>query len=294
MKKVMPIKTSSYLLLALMVTLLISCDSPLVRDMLFQSGLSTEFKQMNGCRGCEPEEGNATIYVLNDLALPLLGIYISASELPDWGPNLISTPLPAGSRFEKVVKAGLYDAAVIDNDLVIREKYFISLAANESVTLRASQMTVYQEGEGEDEGEGEGEREGEGETPINPIEGESGELGNWQQYPDLQQEKTAIGQVLQSFQKAMREGDVEKSVSYIDEDIRGIYRQLFEQKTEAMASFADLLNNAEMSFLSPKGVSQDPSNEIVARTAEYTVTLDTFDFYIRWIKLDGQWRIFDF
>lgn len=116
---------------------------------------------------------------------------------------------------------------------------------------------------------------------------------DWRTYPDLAAEKKAIEESFNSFRNALKEGDTEKAGGWVDEDCREVYTALFEQKPEAMPSFAALLEQAEMSFLSAPE-NADPAASSTQRTSEYAVSVDGFTFYVRWIKRDGKWVLFDF
>lgn len=116
---------------------------------------------------------------------------------------------------------------------------------------------------------------------------------DWQNYPDLPEEKAAIEESFDEFLSALKEGDIERAVSVIDEDRREEYAALFAHKPEAMPSFAEILDTAEMSFFSA-AERADPATSTALRTSEYAVVLDGFTFYVRWIKVDGKWVLFDF
>ncbi len=116
---------------------------------------------------------------------------------------------------------------------------------------------------------------------------------DWKNYPDLPEEKAAIEESFEEFRGALKAGDIERAVSVIDEDRREEYAALFSNKPEAMSSFAELLDNAEMSFFSA-AERADPATSTALRTSEYAVVLDGFTFYVRWIKVDGKWVLFDF
>ena len=126
---------------------------------------------------------------------------------------------------------------------------------------------------------------------------EDGFLGSedadWKNYPDLAEEKTAIEESFEEFRSALKEGDIPRAVSRIDEDRQEEYAALFAHRPEAMASFAELLEKSEMRFLSAPERA-DPATSSALRTSEYAVELDGFTFYVRWIKVDGQWVLFDF
>lgn len=116
---------------------------------------------------------------------------------------------------------------------------------------------------------------------------------DWKTYPDLPAEKKAIGKTFDSFRSALKAGDIEKAAGCVEESRREAYAALFGQKPEAMPSFADLLEGAEMSFLSSPE-NADPGSTSTMRTSEYAVDVGGFTFYVRWIKVDGQWVLFDF
>ncbi|NLA90061.1 MAG: hypothetical protein GX843_00230, partial [Synergistaceae bacterium] len=91
----------------------------------------------------------------------------------------------------------------------------------------------------------------------------------------------------------LRAGDIEKAASLLDEGRIDLYSALFVHRPEAMASFADLLDGAEMTFLSDPEES-DPSASSTCRTIEYAVDMEGFTFYVRWIKMGEKWVLFDF
>lgn len=132
---------------------------------------------------------------------------------------------------------------------------------------------------------------GEGHSPEDEFTGS--EDPDWKNYPDLPEEKAAIEESLDEFRSALKEGDIERAVSVIDEDRREEYAALFAHKPEAMPSFAELLDTAEMSFFSAAERAA-PGTSTALRTSEYAVVLDGFTFYVRWIKVDGKWVLFDF
>lgn len=119
------------------------------------------------------------------------------------------------------------------------------------------------------------------------------ENADWKTYPDLPAEKKAIEESLGGFCSALEAGDIRSASEYVDEDRREVYASLFGRKPEAMPSFAALLEQAEMSFLSAPENS-DPAASSTQRTSEYAVSVDGFTFYVRWIKRDGKWVLFDF
>jgi tetratricopeptide (TPR) repeat protein len=119
------------------------------------------------------------------------------------------------------------------------------------------------------------------------------ENADWKTYPDLPAEKKAIEESLGGFRSALEAGDIRSASEYVDEDRREVYASLFGRKPEAMPSFAALLEQAEMSFLSAPENS-DPAASSTQRTSEYAVNVDGFTFYVRWIKRDGKWVLFDF
>ena len=114
---------------------------------------------------------------------------------------------------------------------------------------------------------------------------------DWQHYPDLRAERKKIEHSLEEFQHALRDGDVDGAAAWIAEDRRNAYAALFANRPEAMASFADLLDTCEMTSFGPPG---DPTADFRLRVAEYTVTVDGFDFYIRLAKMDDTWLLIDF
>lgn len=116
---------------------------------------------------------------------------------------------------------------------------------------------------------------------------------DWRTYPDLAAEKKAIEETFGRFRNALKEGNAEGAAGCVDESRREVYAALFGQKPEAMPSFAELLDGAEMSFLSSPE-NADPGTTSTQRTSEYAVDVGGFTFYVRWIKVDGQWVLFDF
>ena len=114
---------------------------------------------------------------------------------------------------------------------------------------------------------------------------------DWQHYSDLDVEQKKIERNMEAFQGALRAGDIDQAASWIAEDRRDAYAMLFANRPEAMASFADLLDSSKMTYFSPP---EQPRANARLRIAEYTVTIDDFDFYIRWAKVDNTWVLFDF
>jgi len=109
--------------------------------------------------------------------------------------------------------------------------------------------------------------------------------------PDLAAERRRIGDSLDAFQRALRAGAVDEAVSWIASERQATYAALFRNEPAAMASFADLLERSQLTFLAPPA---EPSVATTVRTAEYTVTIDGFDFYLRWCRVDDRWVLFDF
>ena len=116
-------------------------------------------------------------------------------------------------------------------------------------------------------------------------------VDDWKEYPDLEAERQRIGDSLAAFQRALRAGAVDEAVSWIVAERQAAYATLFRNEPAAMASFADLLGKSRLTFLAP---SADPALTTSLRTAEYTVTIDGFDFYLRWCRVDDRWILFDF
>jgi len=116
---------------------------------------------------------------------------------------------------------------------------------------------------------------------------------DWKTYSDLPAEKKAIEESFDRFRSALKAGDIRSASECVDEDRREVYASLFGRKPEAMPSFAGLLEQAEMSFLSAPERA-DPAASSTQRTSEYAVDVDGFTFYVRWIKRDGKWVLFDF
>jgi hypothetical protein len=114
---------------------------------------------------------------------------------------------------------------------------------------------------------------------------------DWQNYPDLKVEQKKIERSMEAFQSALREGDIDEAASWIAEDRRDAYAALFANRPEAMASFAELLESSEMTYFGPP---EEPATDFRQRIAEYTVTIDDFDFYLRWAKVDDAWILLDF
>ena len=124
-----------------------------------------------------------------------------------------------------------------------------------------------------------------------PVQAEDG--GDWRSYPDFERERRAVEETFASFKGALRAGDIEKAASLVDEGRKDIYSALFAHRPEAMASFADLLDGAEMTFLSDPEEA-DSSASSTCLTIEYAVDMDGFTFYVRWIKMGEKWVLFDF
>lgn len=116
-------------------------------------------------------------------------------------------------------------------------------------------------------------------------------VDDWKGYPDLETERRRIGESLGAFQKALRTGAVDEAVSWIAAERQAAYASLFRKEPRAMASFADLLEKSQLTFLAPPA---EPAATTTLRTAEYTVTIDGFDFYLRWCRVDDRWVLFDF
>ncbi len=123
-------------------------------------------------------------------------------------------------------------------------------------------------------------------SPVPPLP-----VDEWKGYPDLEAERQRIGDSLGAFQKALRAGAVDEAVSWIAAERQATYAALFRNEPAAMASFADLLERSQLTFLAPPA---EPSATTALRTAEYTVTIDGFDFYLRWCRMDDRWVLFDF
>jgi hypothetical protein len=113
--------------------------------------------------------------------------------------------------------------------------------------------------------------------------------GDWRDYPDVAAEQTAIAETLAGFGDAMRAGDLDAAVNHVAPDQQEAYRELFAANPDGMASFGELLAEAEMSFLSAH-TATSPYN----RTAEYVVELDGVTFYLVFIKTESGWMLYDF
>lgn len=111
----------------------------------------------------------------------------------------------------------------------------------------------------------------------------------WENYPDLDAEKQSIADVVDDFTAALKEENVAAAVVHIHGDKQVAYSELFNSKPEAMASFADLLSSATLNFLS-SNVDFLPGNRI----AEYVVDIDGYEFYITFMKVDGNWVLYEF
>lgn len=144
------------------------------------------------------------------------------------------------------------------------------------------------------------QKPGEGKTaplppglPALPEDSPGGrDTADWRTYPDLPAEKQAIEESLRGFRDALTAGDIAGASGFVDESCREVYAALFEQKPEAMPSFADLLEKADMSFMSAPE-NADPDTSSTLRTSEYAVDVGGFIFYVRWVKRDGRWVLFD-
>ncbi|NLB82844.1 MAG: hypothetical protein GX791_01225 [Synergistaceae bacterium] len=119
------------------------------------------------------------------------------------------------------------------------------------------------------------------------------DTADWKTYSDLPAEKKAIEESLSGFRDALKAGDIGGASGFVDESCRETYAALFEQKPEAMPSFADLLEKADMSFMSAPE-NADPDTSSTLRTSEYAVDVGGFTFYVRWMKRDGKWVLYDF
>ena len=81
--------------------------------------------------------------------------------------------------------------------------------------------------------------------PVIPEETPPGrEKADWKTYPDLPAEKKAIEESLQGFKSALKAGEIDGASGFVDESCRETYSALFEQRPEAMPSFAALLEKA--------------------------------------------------
>ena len=131
-------------------------------------------------------------------------------------------------------------------------------------------------------------------VPVTPEDSPGGrDNADWKTYPDLPAEKKSIEESLSGFKNALMAGDIGGASGFVDESCRETYAALFEQKPEAMPSFAALLEKADMSFMSAPE-NADPGTTSTLRTSEYAVDVGGFTFYVRWVKRDGKWVLFDF
>ena len=94
---------------------------------------------------------------------------------------------------------------------------------------------------------------------------------------------------MDDFVTALKEEDVAAAVVHIHGDKQVAYSELFNSKPEAMESFADLLSTATVNFLS-SNVDFLPGNRI----AEYVVDIDGYEFFITFMKVDGNWVLYEF
>lgn len=111
----------------------------------------------------------------------------------------------------------------------------------------------------------------------------------WRNYPDLEAEKAAIGQTVAGFAEALRQGDSDTAVQFIQSEKQEAYKFLFDENSEAMSSFGGLIEQAQISFLS----EHDPY-EAYNRTAEYAIEHDGYTFYVVFMKEDDHWVLYDF
>ncbi len=83
------------------------------------------------------------VTVVNNYAYPIDELYVASSASATWGPNQLSTPIPAGgSRTITNVPAGLIDLRAVASDGLYSERYDVPLAAGETVTWTLSMATV--------------------------------------------------------------------------------------------------------------------------------------------------------
>ncbi len=112
---------------------------------------------------------------------------------------------------------------------------------------------------------------------------------HWENYPDLQEEKEAISQTMEGFSEALKTGDPHATAPFIFDERGESYRELFSSNPEAMESFGEIITEAEISFLSEHDDST-PEN----RTAEYSLEMDGFTFYLIFMKVEDSWVLYDF
>lgn len=112
--------------------------------------------------------------------------------------------------------------------------------------------------------------------------------GDWTMYSELEEEKENIENVITEFTNSLAAGETERALSLIHENNQGYFEELFENE-DAVVLLAELLSNRELSFLSEK---EDPQVTTVNRTAEYTIDVNGANFYVVFMKVDGEWLFY--
>ena len=116
------------------------------------------------------------------------------------------------------------------------------------------------------------------------------EVVSWEKYPDTAEETQSLNAALDGFKQALADGNVGQAVQYIYDEKQQEYRQLFQSDTGMMPVLANLLDGAEISFLSAR---PDPEATSSERIAEYRITIDGVTFYITFIKIGDKWLLHD-
>jgi hypothetical protein len=113
---------------------------------------------------------------------------------------------------------------------------------------------------------------------------------DWRNDPELEMIKSAISQQQTQFQTVMRSKNISSALGYVAVEQRDVYEALFSGNPDAMPAFAEILEYAEIDFLSPPR----NENDTFRRMAEYKIEFDGFIFYLRWMETDNTWILFDF
>ena len=127
-------------------------------------------------------------------------------------------------------------------------------------------------------------------SPENRIimQFEDSSLIDWQNEPDLEEEKNKIEQQIQTLRKALKSKNIRKIASCFTQTKQEYYRQFFTENKDNLDLFFDIFNNMEMTYMSP---DTSKNGNPYYRMAEYTAIWKDKDVIVVFIKEDGQWVI---
>jgi len=101
-------------------------------------------------------------------------------------------------------------------------------------------------------------------------------------------EKIAITEVVNQFAAAAIEKSPEKMANYFAPEVKNTYLAVFNDNKDQLSKFSEVMKNPKMNFISEEKLASDNHQ---SRISEMEVIIDGITFYVRMIKIDGQWKI---